>query len=348
MARRNFHLPHGDLEFIASQLSELRDEYENSEILIYGGTGFIGSWLTEGLIYSDRILGLNLKITLVTRNQSVAKKKFGSIGTEIVRYVEHDFAKSELRIKCNADYVFHGATPTRSATGSDNQVHTITSSVNAAKHATEVLSRKFSLPRVVHLSSGVIYGNQPIDMKFRSESDLPGQGVGSYSEAKELIDQILRSAFEAGRISFQSPRLFAFAGPLLQLDAHFAAGNFLLDGLANRPIRVKGNPDTVRSYMYPSDLVSALLAIATQEKYQNFNVGSEESISMSQLAGLISNLTSSVEIDFTNPDAPISNYVPSISNLKEILPQFQPIGIHESLCKWIEWIKATNQLTKGE
>jgi len=348
MSLKEFKLPHEDLASIASFVNLQRSEYENSEILIYGGTGFIGSWLTEGLVYSDRILGLNLRITLVTRNQTAAKLKFGNFGTNSVRYIEHDFAKLELKTSCHADYVFHGATPTRSLTGSDNEGDTLKSSVNAAKHATEVFSRKFILPRVVHLSSGVIYGNQPIDMRFRPETDSTGHGLGTYSEAKVAIDQILRSASETGKISFQSPRLFAFAGPLLQLDAHFAAGNFILDGLSNRPIQVKGNPETIRSYMYPSDLVVALLTIATQDEYQNFNVGSEESISMSQLATLISSMTSNSRIEFTNPNALLSNYVPSISNLKEIMPQFKPTGIHESISKWINWIHTTNQLTKGE
>lgn len=263
-----------------------------------------------------------------------------------MRFIEHDFASSELNHSFEADYIFHGGTPTRSLTGSGNEIDTVNSSINAAKHAINAKSNKFLLPRVIHLSSGVIYGAQPTEMKLRSEKDYAKGGVGKYAEAKVEVDKILSDAQGRGIINFQSPRLFAFAGPLLQLDAHFAAGNFLQDGLLNRPIRVKGNPATIRSYMYPTDLIGALLRIAAEENYKDFNIGSEEGITMSELASLISSMTSNSRIEFTNPNASLSNYVPSISNLKEIMPQFKPIGIHESISKWINWIHTTNQLTK--
>ena len=348
MESNSSSLPLEDLEFIANVVSGLRNDYQKSAILIYGGTGFIGSWITQGLLHSNSLLGLDLRITIVTRNARLARKHFEHVKTEKLRFIEHDFSKSQLHENFEADYVFHGATPTRALTGSGNEEQTVKAAVNAAKHAIQTQSNKFDCSRNIHLSSGVIYGKQPIEMKSRSESDFAGVNTGTYSEAKNQIDQIFNAAYNEGRIHFQSPRLFAFAGPKLQLDAHFAVGNFLADGLLGRNIQITGNPGTIRSYMYPSDLVSALLTIATQERYQNFNVGSEESVTMFELATLVSTITTNTEIKLANPEAPISNYVPSISNLKTIMPKFEPIGIKQSIGKWIDWIEATNQLAKGE
>jgi hypothetical protein len=90
--------------------------------------------------------------------------------------------------------------------------------------------------------------------------------------------------------------------------------------------------------MYPSDLVSALLVVATHEEYLNLNIGSEESISMENLAHLISKLTTEKEVLFTNPNLEPSNYVPSTSRLKSILPGCKFLTLEESLRRWIDWI----------
>jgi hypothetical protein len=86
--------------------------------------------------------------------------------------------------------------------------------------------------------------------------------------------------------------------------------------------------------------------IAAQDEYRNFNVGSEEIISMKELACLISEMTSRTEIEFTNLKAPISNYVPSITNLRSLMPSHKPANLRNSLERWIDWIHTTNLLTK--
>lgn len=341
-------LPKSDLESIVKLVQTIRDQYQDSKIIIFGGTGFIGSWLTHSLLYCNNQLNLNLDIKVVTRNEQRARDKFPYLERNAVTFLEHDFSKAELTSDARADYVFHGATPTRSQTGSSDDFNLVNGSVNAAIHATRIRSTKFKKPRVIHLSSGAVYGEQPVDMKRRSEDDSAEMGLSSYAIAKVSVERILRTAAKEGKINLQSPRLFAFAGPLLQLDAHYAVGNFLLDGLSNRPIKVKGNPNTVRSYMYPSDLVSALLRISVEEKYQNFNIGSEEIVTMSDLAQQISFMTCNNTVEFTNPEVPTSNYVPSTANLKMLMPNFEPIGIQESLSRWVDWIYATDALTKEE
>jgi dTDP-glucose 4,6-dehydratase len=313
-------------------------KFENSKILIYGGTGFIGSWLTNALKHANSELELNIEVFIVTRDARAARVKFGSMDSGGNKFIEHDFAFGPLNDFFQADYIFHGATPTRVSTGSNNTVNLLNSSVNAANHAIQCRSSRFEVPMAVHLSSGAIYGRQSMENSHRSEDDKVANELDGYGLAKLAIDRVFQDALSDGTIKFQSPRLFAFAGPLLQLDAHFAVGNFVLDGIQGKPISVNGNPETLRSYMYPSDLIIALLAIATHDEYLNVNIGSEEIISMANLASLISKLTTEREVLFRNPNLNPSNYVPSTSRLKSILPGHKFITLEDSLRRWIEWI----------
>jgi nucleoside-diphosphate-sugar epimerase len=313
-------------------------KFENSKILIYGGTGFIGSWLTTALKYANSKLGLNIEVSIVTRDARAAQVKFGSIVSNGIQFIEHDFAFGPLNDFFQADYIFHGATPTRVLTGSINSVNLLNASINAASHAIRCKSSRFEVPMVVHLSSGAVYGRQSMENSHRSEDDKVANELDAYGQAKLATDRVLKDALCEGKIQFQSPRLFAFTGPLLQLDAHFAVGNFVLDGVQGKPISVNGNPNTLRSYMYPSDLVIAILTIATHDEFLNVNIGSEEIISMSNLAYLISRLTTQKEVLFTNPNLNPSNYVPSISRLKSILPGYKFLTLEDSLRRWIEWI----------
>ena len=90
--------------------------------------------------------------------------------------------------------------------------------------------------------------------------------------------------------------------------------------------------------MHPSDLISSLLVIATKNRYMNLNVGSEESISMTNLANLISRLTSNQGVVFNNPNTAPSNYVPATTRLKTLLPGHSFLSLEESLSSWIDWI----------
>ena len=337
--RQNLNKPPiSDLNLLVRNKYVPWHKFEKSRILIYGGTGFIGSWLTTAMSHANFQLDLEIEVVIVTRDARAAQAKFKPQDLKNIKFVEHDFALHNLQYFFQADYIFHAATPTRAFTGSKRSVNLLNTSINAANHAISCKSTKFDTPRVIHLSSGAIYGSQSMDNSHRSEEDKTSSELDAYGQAKLVTDEILQSAFKEGKIRYQSPRLFAFAGPLLQLDAHFAVGNFLLDGLRGRPISVNGSPNTLRSYMYPSDLITALLVLATTENYININIGSEESISMTDLAYLVSGLTSNTGAIFKNPNIAPSNYVPDVTRLKSLLPDYPFLTLEESLRKWIEWI----------
>lgn len=331
-------LPEEDLVSAAEEIRKVGEFYSNREILIYGSTGFIGTWLTASILCANKLFDLNLKIKIITRNAKVAREKFGK-EIEGHKIYQHDLSICEPKETISADLIFHGATPSRLATGSNNADELIASTINAATHATKIKSNNIDKPHVIHLNSGAIYGKQT--SRLRSEYDpLIKSGFDAYVKSKLGADLILTEAEAKGLISFQSPRLFAFGGPLLTLNEHFAIGNFLLNGLSKQVIEIKGNPMTTRSYMYPADLAKVLLRMPSIKSKDPINVGSNVPITMQELAALISDLTSKKGVYLLNPESEVSHYVPATSNLTKILGDLQFDPLEVLLEKWICWLEA--------
>ena len=336
------HLPQSDLDLITSYFEPHREAFANTKVLIYGGTGFVGTWLTSGLLNANQILNLKLEISLITRNKLLASRKFGDMSKNI-QFIQNDLSVSEPLDEAQADYIFLGATPTTTSTGSNKSAEVVTSAMNAANHASRAKSHKLSKPIVLHLNSGAIYGKQPIDMRLRSESD-PVLKTSSepYTQAKILIDEILFDAHMNGLVDFKSPRLFAFAGPLISLREHFAIGNFLHDARSNQKVQLKGSPNTTRSYLYPTDLIGILIQLTQVDTHLAINIGSDTPINLYDLGVKISNLTTSHGVHLSNPKKEPSNYVPSIKNLRETIWRKELISIDQAIQNWIAWLTFTN------
>ena len=332
-------LPEEDLNLICVHSHPAIEVLRDKEVLIYGGTGFIGTWLTAALLHADQQFKLNIKIKVITRNQHKAINKFG-IHKSNIQFHQHDLALMEPRDNLTSDIVFIASTPTNASTGSLNTQDLVQASRNVVSHATRVRSRNLGKPLIIHLSSGAVFGKQSMDNLFRNELDAVDKySEEPYCQAKLAIENGLMSAHAQGTIDYQTPRLFAFLGPGLPLNLHFAIGNFLFDGIRKRKILVRGNPMTRRSYLYPTDLIEVLFQALLLTEPVSLNIGSNTGITISDLAQKVSSLTSNLGVTFSNPDSDPSNYVPSTENMNKIIKKNSYLDLDTSLEKWINWLK---------
>ena len=137
-------------------------------------------------------------------------------------------------------------------------------------------------------------------------------------------------------------RCFAFVGPHLPIDAHFAIGNFIRDGMRGGPLQVRGDGTPYRSYLYAADLVVWLWTILLRGKSCHpYNVGSEEALSIGQLAATVAEAfqpARNVAIEKKPaPGAAALRYIPGTKRAREELGLHVKVDLREAIRRTLLW-----------
>jgi len=265
-----------------------------NNLFITGGTGFFGKAL---LRHWKRTRPSFKKIFILSRNPASFLKEYHGLIAELnVEFIQGDILEaSKISLNENIDYVIHAATdstigPSLGRLEVFNQI---------AKGTEEVL--KFVVnhhcKRFLLTSSGAVYGPQPQGMEKIPESYLgspdPLGPNSAYGLGKKSAEHLCALYSEQHGLDYVIARCFAFVGEDLPLDAHFAVGNFIRDALSGKDINIFGDGTPLRSYMYQEDLANWLMEMLFKGKPGvAYNVGSDQAISIQDLATLIRELIS--------------------------------------------------------
>lgn len=182
--------------------------------------------------------------------------------------------------------------------------------------------------RLLLTSSGAIYGPQPADLAAIPE-DWPGspplaEPSTAYGQAKRAAEHLCALVGEQHGLETVVARCFAFVGPDLPLNVHFAIGNFILDALMADGITVSGDGTPLRTYLDQSDLAHWLLTLLEHGRHgQAYNVGSDQVISIAALARLVRDVLAPNKpvhiLGQPNPGAARNRYVPDIRKAQQEL-----------------------------
>ena len=337
-----------DFEQIAKLGTGSFEQLNNCHLFLTGGTGFIGTWLLKAFAFVNKSKQAHIEVTILTRNPQAFAQKF----PDLAQNPSFHFLQGDVLTLADVvpapntpfTHLVHAATDASADLNENNPLQMFDTVVFGTRQVLDfAVSQKIS--QVLYLSSGAVYGQQGAGNPFVAEDALIAPDCtnpkNTYAEGKRASEMLCAIYSKQFGLKITIARIFALLGPLLNLDIHFAAGNFIRDAMAGKKITVSGDGRPERSYLYPSDLIVWLLAILTHgTPGAAYNVGSQEAISIADLASLTSKVlgNSGYEVlGLTDSGWNPGRYVPSNELIQAQLGVQQTVDLATAIKRTAIW-----------
>ena len=305
-------------------------------IVLTGGSGFIGSHLSKELLKVDNnrlIIVDNLLTGNLENIQDILDHKNAT-------FIQHD-VQDHIEIDEKVDYVFHLASAASPVAYMENPVNTLKAG-SLGTINTLGLARKHNAEYFL-ASTSEVYGDPlitPQNEEYWGNVNPNGER-SMYDEAKRFAEAATATYARSYNIKTKIIRIFNTYGPNMQLNDGRVVTNLIVQALNNQDLTIYGDGSQTRSFSYVSDTVAGIIAMMNSEHYEVFNIGNPYEMTVKELAETILKLTdSSSKIIFKPlPNDDPQQRRPDITKAKEKLNWEPKIDLETGLTTTIEWIK---------
>lgn len=241
------------------------EKLQDTCILITGGAGLIGSFLTDLIMYKNSANGLDCRLKVIGRSMKKLQSRFETyVADPRLSMISQDVnqpMKPEV-IGTDVDYIFHLASNTHPQQYSTDPIGTVSTNIIGTNNLLDYAS-KTGIRRFVFASSVEVYGENRGDCEYFTE-DYCGYINSNtlragYPESKRAGEALCQAYIRQKDLDVVIPRLSRTYGPsMLQTDSK-AISQFIKRGVAGEDIILKSEGTQLYSYSYVSDAVSGIL-----------------------------------------------------------------------------------------
>lgn len=306
-----------------------------AQILVTGGSGFLGSHLCDKLIsYDNQVICVD---NFFTGNKKNIQHLIGNPNFELIR---HDIT---FPLYLEIDQIFNLACPASPIYYQHDPVQTLKTNVHGAINMLGLAKRTGA--KILQASTSEVYGDPDIHPQIESYwGHVNPIGLRScYDEGKRCAETLFFDYHRQHNLTIKVIRIFNTYGPRMQLNDGRVVSNFIVQALKGENITVYGNGQQTRSFCYVDDLISALvLMMNTNDEITGpINLGNPNEFTVLELAEYVIKLTNSKSKIIFNPlplDDPKQRQ-PDISKANQLLNWTPKVSLEDGLKETIQFFK---------
>ena len=309
-------------------------------IVITGGSGFVGSYLCEKLINDGH------KIIVIDNLLTGSRDNINDLlDNENFSFIEQD-VQHHIEIEDKVDYVLHFASAASPKAYTEHPVNTLKAG-SVGTINTLGLAKKHSAEYLL-ASTSEVYGDpliSPQNEEYWGNVNPNGER-SMYDEAKRFAEAAVATYSRSYGLKTKIVRIFNTYGPRMQLNDGRVVTNFIVQALRNENITIYGDGTQTRSFSYVEDTVAGIISLMNSTEYDVFNIGNPNEMTVGKLAEKIIELTDSTsEIKYLElPNDDPKQRKPDITKAKTKLNWEPKVNLDEGLAKTITWVE--EQLSK--
>ena len=308
-----------------------------TSLLVTGGSGFVGRYLVESVLtHNATSLGRPCVVTLLTRRPDILTARYrAQVEAGEIVAMEWGERHSIDVGRRRWDHVIHAAAPADPESYLRDPDRTLRDIVDMAASVASAAKASGST-RLVVVSSGAVYGDQPAGMSEIPESYLGApdlsRATSCYGEGKRVSELL----FRLSGLDHRTARVFSLLGPYQDLASSFAVPDLIRQAAGGGAVQLTGDGSAVRSFCYASDLSVFLFKLLLgNPAHDTYNVGGREgTVTIGDVADLVAGIFGGLEVRRGQPgtsSARQSRYVPQLDRMYEVHnPRF---GLREGLLR---------------
>ncbi len=331
--------------------------FEKKNVIVTGGSGFIGSHLCERLLREAKVICMDdLSNSSIQNIQHLLQyPDFEFIKIDVNKPIDLDEYPELEKFKVKfqgVQEIYHLACPTSPKNFESKKMHSLWAN-SSSMISTLDLAVKYRA-KYLFGSSSVVYGAPESDGYIFNEDE---EGIvnhltprACYDEGKRFAETCVSTYRQVYGADAKIARIFTTYGPRMKLRDGLLVPDFIIDALEGRNLVIYGDGNMSQSLCYISDMVDGLIRLMHSGlDTWIVNLGTDQPVKMIDVANMIVQMAgSSSQVVFEDElEFLTAKGMPDLLRAKEELSWIPLIKLEDGIKRTMDYTIANKELLRS-